>query len=102
VLAVVWLFVLRPLSVGDIALVFVVSFGVAWLLELLQRRPGELSDAQTAPASMVDAESATVTTADVPADDAPTLELAPATAAPSDAATTPAAASGTSKKSPRR
>ena len=42
VLAVLWLFALRPLSVGDIVLVAFVAFGVAWILELLQRRPEEL------------------------------------------------------------
>ena len=41
VLAVLWLFALRPLSVGDIVLVLVVAFLVAWILELLQRRDGE-------------------------------------------------------------
>jgi hypothetical protein len=41
VLAVLWLFALRPLSVGDILLVIVVAFVVAWILELLQRRDGE-------------------------------------------------------------
>ena len=43
VLAVLWLFALRPLSVGDIVLVAFVAFGVAWILELLQRRPDELA-----------------------------------------------------------
>ena len=41
VLAVVWLFALRPLSVGDVVLVVVVAFAVAWILELLQRRDDE-------------------------------------------------------------
>jgi len=45
VLAVLWLFSLRPLSVGDILLVLVVAFAVAWLLELLQRRPEEVGEA---------------------------------------------------------
>lgn len=48
VLAVLWLFALRPLSVGDILLVVIVSFGVAWILELLQRRPEELVVGSTA------------------------------------------------------
>ncbi|MEU1973596.1 hypothetical protein ABZ477_18210 [Microbacterium sp. NPDC019599] len=42
VVAVLWLYALRPLSVGDVFLVIIVSFAVAWLLELLQRRPEEL------------------------------------------------------------
>lgn len=41
VLAVLWLFALRPLSFGDVLLVVVVAFAVAWILELLQRRPEE-------------------------------------------------------------
>ena len=56
VLAVLWLFALRPLSVGDIVLVLVVAFGVAWILELLQRRPddhpaqrGRLDEAEVLP-----------------------------------------------------
>lgn len=38
VLAVLWLFALRPLTVGDILLVVVVALVVGWTLELLQRR----------------------------------------------------------------
>ena len=41
VLSVLWLFALRPLSVGDILLVTVVALVVGWILELLQRRPEE-------------------------------------------------------------
>ena len=41
VLAVLWLFALRPLSFGDVVLVIVVAFAVAWILELLQRREEE-------------------------------------------------------------
>lgn len=41
VLAVLWLFALRPLGVGDILLVLVVALVVGWVLELLQRRPEE-------------------------------------------------------------
>ncbi len=44
VLAVLWLFALRPLALGDVVLVVVVALGVAWLLELLQRRPDEQPD----------------------------------------------------------
>ncbi|MDY0909258.1 hypothetical protein [Microbacterium sp. CFBP9034] len=46
VLAVLWLFALRPLSIGDIVLVLVVAFGVAWILELLQRRADEHAAAE--------------------------------------------------------
>ena len=38
VLAVLWLFAIRPLSIGDIILVLVVALLVGWILELLQRR----------------------------------------------------------------
>lgn len=38
VLAVLWLFSMRPLSIGDILLVLVVALLVGWILELLQRR----------------------------------------------------------------
>lgn len=43
ILAVLWLFALRPLSFGDVVLVLVAAFAVAWTLELLQRRPDERS-----------------------------------------------------------
>lgn len=45
-LAVVWMFSLRPLSFGDIALVILVAIIVAWVLELLQRRPEEQPGAE--------------------------------------------------------
>ncbi|WP_109211843.1 MULTISPECIES: hypothetical protein [Microbacterium] len=41
VLAVIWLFALRPLSAGDVFLVLIVALLVAWILELLQVRPDE-------------------------------------------------------------
>ena len=68
VLAVMWLFALRPLSVGDVVLVLVVAFVVAWILELLQRRDGEL----------VVAEIADVPAEDAAADVAPASSPAPA------------------------
>jgi len=43
VLAVLWLFALRPITGGDLALVVVVALAVGWLLELVQRRPAEVS-----------------------------------------------------------
>ena len=47
VLAVVWLLLLRPLTFGDIVLVIVVALLVTWMLELLQRRPGETTEEST-------------------------------------------------------
>ncbi len=41
VLAVLWLFAMRPISVGDILLVLVVAVLVGWILELLQKREEE-------------------------------------------------------------
>jgi hypothetical protein len=41
VLAVLWLFSLRPISGGEILLVLVVALLVGWILELLQRREEE-------------------------------------------------------------
>ena len=75
VLAVLWLFALRPLSVGDVALVLLVAFGAAWILELLQRRPDELAALPnpdvTADGDLVDSSATAVS--------APTLELSPTT-----------------------
>ncbi|QKJ19792.1 hypothetical protein [Microbacterium hominis] len=45
VLGVVWLLLLRPLSLGDVFLVLVVWLLAWWVTELLQRRPDERSDA---------------------------------------------------------
>ena len=42
VLAVIWLFALRPLSTGDVFLVLIVALVVTWILELLQVRPDEV------------------------------------------------------------
>ena len=79
VLAVIWLFALRPLSVGDIALVFIVSFGVAWILELLQRRPDDLvtPDEDETPDDIVAPDAVSDTAAPLPADEEPTLVLTP-------------------------
>lgn len=41
VLAVLWLFAMRPISVGDILLVLVVAVLIGWILELLQQREEE-------------------------------------------------------------
>lgn len=41
VLAVLWLFALRPLGAGDVFLALVVALVAGWVLEILQRRPDE-------------------------------------------------------------
>lgn len=102
VLAVIWLFLLRPLSVGDIVLVAVVAFGVAWILELLQRRPEEVTavgdtdllyggvpigDGET-----TEADTAVIVDADTSDPDADTLVIEP------DATTETAAAPGSKKR----
>lgn len=43
-LAIVWLLALRPLSIGEIALVVVVTLAVWWLAELMQVRASEAPD----------------------------------------------------------
>ena len=43
--AVAWLLLLRPLPVGDVVLVLVVSLIVWWLVEVLQRRPEDVAAA---------------------------------------------------------
>ena len=92
VLAVLWLIALRPLSVGDIVLVAFVAFGVAWLLELLQRRPEELVGLETEDDLLYsdvpgDIDGTDPTVVILPADESPTLDLT------RDAATGTAAAS---------
>ena len=58
VLAVLWLFALRPLSTADVFLVIIVAFVVAWLLELLQKRPDELVAPSTEDSALVAEEAA--------------------------------------------
>jgi hypothetical protein len=64
VIAVLWLYALRPLSLGDVLLVVLVAFAGAWVLELLQNRPEEHAApspeeaALTAEAAAIDAEAA--------------------------------------------
>ena len=55
VLAVVWLLSLRPLSFADVVVVIIVSFAVAWILELLQKRPEERTAAAVAETETADA-----------------------------------------------
>lgn len=59
VLAVVWMLLLRPLSFGDMVTVILVTFVVAWVLELLQRRPEE-ARAEAAEEAVAEPEDDTV------------------------------------------
>jgi hypothetical protein len=68
--AVLWMFLLRPLSFADIVTVIVVTLIVTWVLELLQRRPEEHDAAHTDPDESVDAGD----TAEAEAVDAVTTE----------------------------
>ncbi len=74
VLAVLWLFAIRPISAGDILLMLIVALLVGWILELLQRREEvdvvEVSDTVDA---VVDDQADTVVV-----DEADTLVLADA------------------------
>lgn len=99
-LAIVWLMLLRPLSVGEVFLVLVVWLVVWWVFELLQRRPEEaaaaalLAEEAAAAAAVAESAPAVDTEADTvviidgdPADpDADTLVIE------TDAATNAAAA----------
>lgn len=96
VLAVLWLFALRPLSFGDLVLVIVVAFVVAWLLELLQRRAEERAEAETSEIVDTDDADALVLAGETVAAD----EVVPA--GTPDAAATGAAASAPAKKGPKR
>ncbi|MCT9821486.1 hypothetical protein N3K63_14465 [Microbacterium sp. W1N] len=101
VLAVLWLFALRPLGLGDILLVLVVTLAVMAILELLQQRPDETvaivaADADTAVIVETDADTEVVVEADadtavVVETDADTAELDPTTddapAAPTEGST---------------
>ncbi len=91
VLAVLWLFALRPLSFGDVVLVIVVAFVVAWILELLQRRAEEHGDADVDAADLAGSDAVIAADEVVVADEVVLTSEA-------DAATTPAAASASSKK----
>jgi hypothetical protein len=102
VLAVIWLFALRPLSAGDIFLVLIVALVVTWILELLQVRPDEavvtdepvLEDADpygTADTLVIDADTVVV-------DDANDTEVILET---TDASTDASAPAEASAKKPR-
>ncbi|WP_438353285.1 hypothetical protein [Microbacterium sp. CJ88] len=64
VLAVLWMFFLRPLTAADVAAVVMVAGALAWVLELLQRRdaerPDDLDD-DTAPGPELGPDDDTVT-----------------------------------------
>ncbi|GAA5203700.1 hypothetical protein [Microbacterium jejuense] len=72
VLAVIWLMALRPLSGGDVALVVIVALVVAWVLELLQKRPDDAARAAAARRSddASAAEGASASASDDPAETA--------------------------------
>ncbi|MFK4835326.1 hypothetical protein ACI3KY_06320 [Microbacterium sp. ZW T2_14] len=102
-LAIVWLMLLRPLSVGEVFLVLVVWLVVWWVFELLQRRPEEAAAAAEAaataeaaipdePAVDADADTVVIVDADTVDADADTLVIE------TDAATEAAAASATKKR----
>jgi hypothetical protein len=98
VLAVLWLFAMRPLSLGDILLVLVVALLVGWILELLQRREEDtptVADADT----LVIAEPVPVV---VDGDAVLVGADATETAVLEDAAPAAPPASPPSKKGPRR
>ncbi|WP_345802132.1 hypothetical protein AAIB33_03235 [Microbacterium sp. AZCO] len=96
ILAVLWLYALRPLSAGDVFLVIIVAFAVAWLLELLQKRPDELvspTPAEVATGAAIDAEVAAADAEAAAADaQASAAALSAWTDRSSDAATEPGAA----------
>lgn len=103
VIAVLWLFALRPLSVGDIVLVLVTALLVGWILELLQRREGEASTEAGVPA---DADTLVIPAPEMAAAAVGTVPP-PAPVAPPTAAVTPPpnaepAPSAPTKKAPRR
>jgi hypothetical protein len=88
-------------------LVAFVAFGVAWLLELLQRRPDELAIVAEAEDGLLYSDvpveiddDANPTAVILPADESPTLDLTAETAgAPTDGAAASAPPKG---KAPRR
>lgn len=98
VLAVLWLMLLRPLSIGEVFLVLIVWLVVWWVSELLQRRPEEVAAVDAArvePADDADIGDTLVLDADragTVAVDANATEEIPDLP---DAATGGAAASGT-------
>jgi hypothetical protein len=100
-LAVLWLMLLRPLSVGEVFLVLIVWLLVWWVFELLQRRPEEATAAEAARAEAAtqaegdDLADTLVLDADTVVVDANATEVIPEAQA---AATGTAAPSGTSTR----
>jgi hypothetical protein len=103
VLAVVWLLALRPLSAGDIFLVVIVALVVAWVLELLQKRPDDAARAAASRTTRVETEAADADVAvaaaaedagndtlPLPSDDADTTPLPDLEPAATDGGTPPA------------
>lgn len=67
VLAVIWLFAIRPLSLGDVVLVLVVALLFGWVLELLQRRDDPATGAaETDVVEIVDSDDTRVRDGDTP------------------------------------
>ena len=110
VLAVLWLFAIRPLSLGDIILVLVVALLVGWILELLQRRDdapvpdaaSEIADGDTVvltDANAVMVEGGTVAIDPDATDTSVLVDAGPVDAGAADTAVAPAAAP---KKTPKR
>ena len=110
VLAVLWLFAYRPLSLGDIILVLVVALLVGWILELLQRRDdapvpdaaSEIVDGDTVvltDANAVMVEGGTVAIDPDATDTSVLVDAGPVDAGAADTAAAPAAAP---KKTPKR
>ena len=104
-LAIVWLMLLRPLSVGEVFLVLIVWLVVWWVFELLQRRPDEVARAE-AELDAAAAEADTDVLGDVDTADADTVVIVDATSDPDadtlviepDAATETAAAPRSKKR----
>lgn len=95
VLAVLWLFALRPLSAGDVFLVLIVALVVVWILEILQTRPAEavLVTAPGEPADVVDS------TVDIEPEAPEVEEVAAAELAPAEAS--PPAEASVAPRKPR-
>lgn len=90
-LAILWLMLLRPLTVGEVFLVLIVWLVVWWIVELVQRRPAE---AEAVAAAVAD----DAAVADTASDAADTLVIdADTVVVDADAATAAAAASASEK-----
>ncbi len=81
VLAVLWLFTLRPLGAGDILLVLVVALVVGGVLEMLQRRPEERGEGDAVADDEIAAGDPDATDAPVPRPEEAEAEASESTAA---------------------